>query len=113
MIRTGNIYLADLPYNGHIQGGKRPVIVTQNNSGNKHSPIVHVVPLTSRIYKRNHMPTHVLIRPTKDNGLAKSSIAIAENVHPIDKSCLLEHIGQVDAEDYSRVANAVRLHLAV
>lgn len=59
--RFGEIMYAQLPYCGSVQGGIRPVLVAQNDVGNRHAPTVEIIPLSSRIYKGNHMPTHVFV----------------------------------------------------
>lgn len=109
----GEIYLVDLPYCGNQQGGKRPVIVTQNNKGNEYSPRVHVVPLSRNIKKKKHMPTHVIIKPNVDNGLDSYSVALAENLQSVQKDELLTKIGRVDDNDYGRIAEAIKIHLAI
>ena len=111
--KRGKIYLATLPVDGHQQTGIRPVIVTQNDKGCVHSPRVHVVPLSSRINKARHLPTHVLIMPTVENGLSRPSIAVAEGLVSIQKENLIREFGAVCPADYDRVAEAIRIHLAV
>lgn len=111
--KTGNIYLADLPMDGHVQSGKRPVIVYQNSKGNKHSPNVHIVPLSKQIHKASHLPTHVVVTPNQSNGLASVSVALAEDLRPISKDRLLGHIGELEENEYRQVAEAIRLHLAI
>lgn len=111
--KRGNIYLASLPVDGNQQTGTRPVIVTQNDKGCAHSTRVHVVPLSTRIDKAKHLPTHVLIMPTKENGLTKPSIALAESLLSVQKDSLVREFGAIDQEDYKRVAQAIRIHLAV
>lgn len=110
---TGNIYLADLPMDGNQQGGRRPVIVTQNKKGNEYGERVHVVPLSKRINKASHLPTHVVIKPTKENGLRYISVALAENLQSVQKSRLLTCIGHVEDDNYDKVAEAIKIHLAI
>ena len=111
--KRGNIYLARLPIDGSQQTGLRPVIVTQNDKGCVHSPRVHIVPLSTRVDKARHLPTHVVIHPTAENGLTRESVAVAESLMSIQKENLIREFGAVDAEDYDRVAQAIRLHLAI
>lgn len=109
---NGNIYYADLPYDGHLQGGRRPVVVVQNHKGNVHGPTVHVVPLTGQI-KKLHMETHVVLKPSKKNGLKKASMTLAESLRPISKELIQEPIGALSPEEKEMVNKAVRAHLAI
>ncbi|MGE9883881.1 type II toxin-antitoxin system PemK/MazF family toxin, partial [Blautia obeum] len=84
-IRRGDIYQADLnPVFGSEQGGYRPVLVIQNNRGNKYSPTVIVAAITSRL--KTKLPTHVSLRNIK--GLDKNSVVLLEQVRTIDKKRL-------------------------
>ena len=77
------------------QGGIRPVIIIQNDVGNKYSPTVIVLPITSEIKKEN-MPTHCILHKTDRNGLEMDSMVLAEQIRVIDKSRLLDKIGYLD-----------------
>lgn len=82
--RRGEIYFADLdPHYGSEQGGKRPVIVIQNNTGNKFSPTVIVAAVTSKISKKPNQPTHVLI--DKNPAFNRPSVVLLEQLFTIDK----------------------------
>ena len=95
MVKRGDIFYADLsPVVGSEQGGIRPVLVVQNDVGNKYSPTVIVAAITSRINKAK-MPTHIEIEGEK-HGLAKDSVILAEQIRTIDKSRLKEKIGHLD-----------------
>lgn len=109
---AGKIYYADLPYAENLQSGRRPVIVVQNEKGNKYGPLVHVVPLTTKIRKL-HMATHVLLKPSEENGLDHVSMTLAENLRPIPKELLREPIGTLNKDEHEVVKQAVRAHLAV
>jgi len=111
--KRGKIYLATLPIDGNQQTGLRPVIVTQNDKGCAHSTRIHVVPLSSQVGKARHLPTHVLIQPTAENGLSRPSIAVAESLMSIQKENLIREFGAVCPADYDRVAEAIRIHLAI
>ena len=111
--KRGKIYLAVLPVDGNQQTGLRPVIITQNDKGCCHSTRVHVVPLSSRIQKARHLPTHVLIQPTAENGLSRPSVAIAESLMSIQRENLIREFGDICPADYDRVAEAIRIHLAI
>ena len=76
---------------GHVQRGTRPVVIVSNDLGNASSPVVSVVPCTTQRHKPA-LPTHVYLR---GYGLSSGSIAMCEQVMPLDKSCLLRHIGTV------------------
>lgn len=109
----GNVYLADLPYEENLQSGVRPVVVTQNDAGNKHGPRVHIVPFTSKVNKARHLPTHVVIKPSRMNGLSKESIALAENLRPIPKANFICHLGELDNDECAKINHAVKLHLGL
>lgn len=77
------------------QGGIRPVIIIQNDIGNRYSPTVIVLPITSEIKKEN-MPTHCILHKTYENGLSTDSMVLAEQIRVIDKSRLLNKVGYLD-----------------
>ncbi len=93
-MRMFDIYYANLSKNTiqSEQGGIRPVIIIQNDMGNKYSPTVIVLPITSEIKKEN-LPTHCIIHKTDKNGLKVDSMVLAEQIRVIDKSRLLNKIG--------------------
>jgi mRNA interferase MazF len=110
-IMRGEIYIADLdPVVGSEQGGERPVLVIQNNQGNKHSPTVIVLAITSRFHKKRHLPTHV---PIESGDLSKNSIALAEQVRTIDKSRLIHYVGRASKETMDFVDNALKVSMGV
>ena len=91
-IHTMELWLANLPVTpGHVQHGTRPVVIVSNDLGNAYSPVVSVVPCTTQRRKPT-LPTHVYLQ---GYGLSSGSIAMCEQVMPLDKSCLLRHIGTV------------------
>ena len=94
-IQRGEIYLADLGEGvGSEQKGIRPVLIVQNNRGNKYSPTVTVLPITTKIHKSSGLPTHVII--DKMGGLKVKSATIAEQIVTIDKTRLIEYMGNLD-----------------
>lgn len=97
-VKWGEIYLCNLGNTkGSVQSGVRPVLVIQNNIGNKHSPTIVVATITSALKKLNQ-PTHVLLDTTC--GLNEMSMVMLEQVKTIDKSCeLIEYIGTVENKD--------------
>lgn len=106
MIKRGDIYYADLsPVVGSEQGGIRPVLIVQNDVGNKYSPTVIAAAITSQKYK-NSLPTH--IRVNADGcGLAKDSIVLLEQVRTLDKRRLKERMGNLDDFDMDRIDKAL------
>ena len=106
MIRRGDIYYADLsPVVGSEQGGVRPVLIVQNDVGNKFSPTVIAAAITSQKYKTN-LPTHIQVN-ANECGLAKDSIVLLEQVRTIDKKRLKERMGNLDETDMDRIDRAL------
>ncbi len=109
-VKRGNIVIADLDgATGSEQGKMRPVVVIQNDTGNKHSPTTIIVPLTSK-KKKKGMKTHVLIEKTAENGLSEDSIALCEQVRTIDKKRIKMSIGQIN--DYITMQNIYKGYIA-
>ena len=95
VVRRGDMFYADLsPVIGSEQGGIRPVLVIQNDTGNKYSPTVIVSAITSQLGK-NKLPTHIEL-DSKEFGLKSDSVVLAEQIRTIDKSRLKEKIGHID-----------------
>ena len=109
-IMRGEIYYADLsPVIGSEQGGLRPVLVLQNNVGNKHSPTVIVAVITSRLGKAK-LPTHVKLGGSY---LAKDSMVLLEQIRTIDKRRLLEYIGHVTSDEMALIETALLVSVGV
>ena len=109
MLCRGDFYYADLsPVVGCEQGGVRPVLIVQNNVGNRYSPTVIVAAVTSRMGK-HPLPTHVFIN--RNSVLQKDSIIMLEQIRTIDKSRLLEYIGHLDCRDMRAVDVSLRISL--
>ena len=105
-IRRGDIYYADLsPVIGSEQGGLRPVLIIQNDIGNKYSPTVIAAAITSRLSK-TRLPTHIDIYAEKV-GLAKNSVILLEQIRTIDKKRLREHMGSLDEKLMNQVDAAI------
>ncbi|MBO4343819.1 MAG: type II toxin-antitoxin system PemK/MazF family toxin [Clostridia bacterium] len=105
-VRRGDIYYADLsPVIGSEQGGMRPVLVVQNDVGNKYSPTVIVSAITSRTSK-SKLPTHIDVYADK-YGLAKDSVILLEQIRTIDKTRLKEKMGHLDDNVMTRVNDAI------
>ena len=111
-VKRGDIYYADLsPVVGSEQGGIRPVLIVQNDVGNKFSPTVIAAAITSQRYKTN-LPPH--IRVNADGcGLAKDSIVLLEQVRTLDKKRLKEKMGTLDGDDMGRVNRALSVSLGI
>ena len=107
VIKRGDMFYADLsPVVGSEQGGIRPVLIIQNDTGNKYSPTVIAAAITSQTGK-NKLPTHIEIG-SNDNGLKSDSVVLTEQIRTIDKSRLKEKIGHItDSEVMSQVNNAI------
>lgn len=111
-VRRGDLFLADLsPVVGSEQGGFRPVVVLQNDVGNRYSPTVIVAAITSRLQKPP-LPTHVAL-PAEGEGLLKPSIVLAEHIRTIDKRRLRERIGSLPSGIMAEVNRAVALSLGL
>ena len=109
-IKRGDIYKADLsPVVGSEQGGIRPVVIVQNDMGNRYSPTIIVVPITTRLNKKN-LPTHTKIN---NSSLLKESIALMEQIRTIDKSRLIEFIGVMNESEMNRITEALRISIDV
>lgn len=96
-----DIWMAHLPTgsNTHVQYGFRPVLVVSNDRANKYSPVVTVIPITSKLNKRQ-LPTHVFLQ---DTGLERSGLALCEQILTLDKSCLKRRVGFIYKE-FDRLA---------
>ena len=110
IIKRGDIFYADLdPIIGSEQGGIRPVVVVQNNVGNKYSPTVVVLPLSAA--KKTYLPTH--IRICSSDILPKDSVVLAEQIRTIDRNRLRSYIGSVGFEIMEKVDRAVKISIGV
>ena len=104
--KFGDIYFADLAGGTNLQKGHRPVLVVQNNTGNRYSSTFEVLPLSSRIYKARYMPTHVRVHSSPVNGLQKDSVILAEQVVTIHIDQLGEYVGKLDHQSLVMVGRA-------
>ncbi|GAA0115116.1 MULTISPECIES: type II toxin-antitoxin system PemK/MazF family toxin [Clostridium] len=110
VVKRGDIFYADLsPVVGSEQGGVRPVIIIQNDIGNRYSPTVIVAAITSQINKAK-LPTHVEIS-SEDYGLNKDSVVLLEQIRTLDKRRLKEKIGHMTKEDMEKVDISLMLSL--
>ena len=112
MISRGDLFSACLdPVVGSEQGGIRPVLVIQNDVGNRYSPTVIVLAVTGQMNKA-HLPTHVPI-DCEGTGLHKDSVVLAEQIRTLDKRRLRERIGTLRPEVMDRVSQALKVSLGV
>ena len=111
-IKRGYLYYADLsPVVGSEQGGVRPVLIIQNDIGNKYSPTVIVAAITSQINKAK-LPTHIEIS-AHEYGLKKDSVILLEQIRTIDKKRLREKIGCLDKNMMLKVDNSLQISLGL
>ncbi|MBO5383002.1 MAG: type II toxin-antitoxin system PemK/MazF family toxin [Ruminococcus sp.] len=107
-VKRGEIYYADLsPVVGSEQGGLRPVLIVQNDVGNKHSPTVIAAAITSQRDK-SKLPTHIEVSGEKC-GLSKDSIVLLEQIRTIDKKRLKDRMGELDLNSMNRVNTALSI----
>lgn len=112
VIRRGDIFFADLrPVVGSEQGGIRPVLIIQNNMGNKHSPTVICAAITSRMNKAK-LPTHIQLDMRKYD-ITKDSVILLEQIRTIDKSRLKEKVCHLDEGILNRIDEALCVSLAI
>ena len=108
VVKRGDIFYADLsPVIGSEQGGLRPVLIIQNDVGNKYSPTVIAAAITSKMSKTK-LPTHIDV-PGIDAGLAKDSIVLLEQIRTIDKRRLKEKMGHLDDDTMAHVNGAIQV----
>ena len=107
-VHRGDIYYADLsPVVGSEQGGIRPVLIVQNDVGNRFSPTVIAAAITSRKDKTD-LPTHIRLQAV-GSGLAKDSIVLLEQIRTLDKRRLKERMGRLDETSMNRVDQALQV----
>ena len=107
-VHRGDIYYADLsPVVGSEQGGVRPVLIVQNDVGNRFSPTVIAAAITSQQTKAN-LPTHITLNAV-DSGLARDSIVLLEQVRTLDKHRLKERMGRLDDNSMDQVDHALSI----
>lgn len=105
-VKRGDIYYADLsPVVGSEQGGVRPVLIVQNDTGNRYSPTVIAAAITSQVNKAR-LPTHIELSAQK-YGLTKDSVVLLEQIRTLDKRRLREKMGRLDTELMEKVDSAI------
>ncbi|MDD6312096.1 MAG: type II toxin-antitoxin system PemK/MazF family toxin [Firmicutes bacterium] len=111
-VKRGDIYYADLsPVVGSEQGGVRPVVIVQNDVGNKHSPTVIAAAITSKTGKTK-LPTHIEVYADK-YGLSRDSVILLEQMRTIDKTRLREKMGHLEEDLMTRVNEAINVSLGL
>ena len=111
-ISQGDIYYADMePHIGSEQGGKRPVVVLQNNIGNRHSPTLIVATVTTRTEKKKNQPTHVLV--DSNPAFEEPSMILLEQIFTIDKSRIERFMGYASKAEMLRIDMALLISLAL
>ena len=112
VIKRGDIFYADLrPVVGSEQGGIRPVLIIQNDVGNRHSPTVICAAITSKINKAK-LPTHIEIDASA-YGIEKDSVILLEQLRTIDKKRLSDRLGQISAKDMHQIEYAMNISLGM
>ena len=112
VVKRGDIYYADLrPVVGSEQGGVRPVLIVQNDMGNRYSPTVICAAITSKMNKAK-MPTHVALEADK-YGIVKDSVILLEQVRTIDKSRLKEKVCHLDSQVIDKINLALKVSLSL
>ena len=111
-VTRGDVFYADLnPVVGSEQGGIRPVLIIQNDIGNKYSPTVIIAAITSKIDKAK-LPTHVEI-PADSASLDKDSVILLEQIRTIDKKRLQRHVTHLKSETLDKVNDAIEISLGL
>ncbi|MFF3150631.1 type II toxin-antitoxin system PemK/MazF family toxin [Streptomyces sp. NPDC057927] len=111
-IKRGDVYFVDIPVGvGSEQSGKRPVVIIQNDIGNKFSPTVIVTYVTSKLAKKK-LPTHVELSP-EESGLTRGSVVLGEQVRTIDKSRLIKKITSLSDEKMEEITNAISISMGI
>ncbi|MGI6345295.1 MAG: type II toxin-antitoxin system PemK/MazF family toxin [Bacillota bacterium] len=112
IVKRGDIFYADLnPVVGSEQGGMRPVLIIQNDIGNRYSPTVIVAAITSQIDKAK-LPTHIEVSAA-ESSLEKDSVILLEQVRTIDKQRLAQRIAHLETETMERVNEALEISLGL
>ncbi|MBQ8426754.1 MAG: type II toxin-antitoxin system PemK/MazF family toxin [Clostridia bacterium] len=110
IIKRGEIYYADLsPVVGSEQGGIRPILIVQNDTGNKYSPTIIAAAITSKINKAK-LPTHIELS-ANEFGLVKDSVILLEQIRTLDKRRLKERIGELSPVTMTKVNSALLISL--
>ena len=112
-IRRGDILYAELGTSrrGSIQTGIRPVVVVSNNKANQFSTVFTIVPLTTKIFKKRNLPTHVFVSANTCIGLEQNSVALCEQVSSLIDEEIIEIHGHVDKYTMNLITEAVKVQI--
>ena len=111
-ICRGDMFFADLnPVTGSEQGGVRPVLIIQNNRGNRYSPTVIVAAMSGKVAEKAKLPTHCMVRAYA--GLKEESLVLLEQIRTIDKQRLQKYIGRLNRRDMEKVNRCLAISLAL
>ena len=109
-IKRGDIIIADLgQHETSVQSGIQPCVVMSNNMANRHSSVITVVPLTSRIHKKQYLPTHVFLNGYRNTGLDRHSLALCEQITSVAFSDILRVAGRVSERKLAEIGHAVQV----
>lgn len=109
-IKRGDIIIADLgQHETSVQSGIRPCVVVSNNMANKYSSVITVVPLTSKIHKKEYLPTHVFLNGYRNTGLDRHSLALCEQITSVAYSDILKVAGRVCERKLAEIGHAVKV----
>ena len=110
-LNRGQLWLANLGTvqgcDDHIKRGIRPVVIVSNNRANKYSPVIHVVPVTTKVRRRRYLPTHVFLNGFHTPGLHSHSTATCEQVQAINTTDLIEYIGKLSRTQMLKISLAL------
>lgn len=110
--RRGDVYLADCgEWHGSIQGGIRPVVVMQNDTGNRHSPTLCVVKLTSKVKKKPNQPTHCMLKNVR--GIPYPSQVLAEQPDTINKSDIIRYMAHLSDKHMAEISRCIQVEMAL
>ena len=114
-IKRGDILIVDMKQTPgtSLQTGIRPVVVISNNKANTYSPVLTVVPITSKIYKKRYLPTHVFVNRREMIGLNRHSLVLAEQITSIAVQCIIQKCGHVSSDAMRRITRAVEIQTGV
>lgn len=109
-IKRGDIIIVDLgQHETSVQSGIRPCVVISNNRANRHSPVITVVPLTSKIRKKQYLPTHIFLNGYRNTGMERHGLALCEQITSVAFSDILEVAGRVSKRKLAEIGNAVKV----
>jgi len=113
-VNRGDVYYAELgaTNNGSVINGNRPVVIIQNDIGNRYSPVVIVAPMTTK-RKTKHLPTHVLLLKEKAKWLYRDSTILTEQIFTVSKEQISHKMGHLSPEDMARLDIALAASLAL